>query len=84
VDEVGAADIKSERRREGEVGGRAGVEVEGQDCGRVGDHGFDFDGVDEGFRERCVLEGGVVETVDVIPNWFKGELARKRFRMKER
>ncbi len=43
-----SSDVKSEGRREGEVTGFAGVEVEGKDCSRVSHHGFDFDSVNEG------------------------------------
>lgn len=49
VDEIVAADIEGEGECEGEIGGCAGIEVEGYDGGGVGDYGFDFDGVNEGF-----------------------------------
>lgn len=68
MDVVGAADGHGEGEFEGEVGGCAGVEVEGYDGCRVGDDGFELDGVDEGFGESGGFEGRVVEAVDVVPD----------------
>ena len=48
VDVVCAADGEGEGEGEVQVAGLAGVEVEGEDCGRVGYDCFEFDGVDEG------------------------------------
>lgn len=53
---------------ESQVGGCACVEVESQDGGWVGDDGLDLDRVDEGLREGGLLEWGVVEPVDVVPD----------------
>lgn len=68
VDEVVAAGGEVEGAREGQVGGCALVEVEGEDARGVGDDGLDLDRVNQGFREGGFLEGGVVEAVDVVPD----------------
>lgn len=67
VHEVVAAGVKGEGGGEGKVGNGAGVQVEGEDSGGVGDNGLDLDGVDEGLGEGGLLEGRVVESVDVVP-----------------
>jgi hypothetical protein len=71
VDEIVTLDAKVEGNVEGEVGGGAGVEIEGEDGGRVGDDGLELDGVDEGLGEGGLLEGSVVEAVDVVPDWSR-------------
>lgn len=48
VDEVVALGRQGEGGVEGEVGGGAGVEVEGEDGDGVGDDGLEVNGVDEG------------------------------------
>jgi len=68
VDVVGAAHGQLEGEGEGEVVGRDGVEVEGQNGAGVGHDGFQLDGVDEGFCEGGDFERGVVEAVDVVPD----------------
>lgn len=68
VDVVGAADGEGEGEAEVQIGGCAGVEVEGEHCGGVGDDGFEFDGIDEGFGEGSHLEGRIVEAVDAVPD----------------
>ena len=68
VDVVGAAHGQVEGEREGEIGDGHGVEVEGDDGGRVGHDGFDLDCVDEGFGQGGVLERAVVEAPDVVPD----------------
>jgi hypothetical protein len=70
VDEVVATAIEDKGRGECEVGGCAGVEIEGEDCGWVGDNSLDFDGIDERFGEGSVLEWGVIESVDIVPDLF--------------
>ena len=65
---VASLDVQGEGDFEGEVVDGYGVEVEDYDAGGVGDAGFHFDGVDEGFREGGVFEGGEVEAVDVVPD----------------
>lgn len=67
--EIVTAGIESKGGGKCEVCSGAGVEVEGQDGGWVGDNGFDFYGVDEGFCESGVLERGVIETVNIVPDW---------------
>ena len=67
VDKVVAAGVEEEWGSEGQVGESALVEVEGQDGGWVGDNGLDLDGVDEWLSEGSLLEWGVVEAVDVVP-----------------
>jgi hypothetical protein len=68
VDEIIAAGIKDERSSKSQVGGCAGVEVEGEDGGGVGNDGFNLDSVDEGLGKSGVLERGVVEAVNVVPD----------------
>jgi hypothetical protein len=46
----------------------AGVEIQGNDGGGIGDDCFELNGVDERFRERGDFERGVVEAPDVIPD----------------
>ena len=67
VDEVVTAGVEEEWGGEGKVGEGALVEVEGEDGGWVGDNGLDLDSVDEWLSESSLLEWGVVETVDVVP-----------------
>lgn len=67
VDEVVAAGVEEEWGSEGQVGESALVEVEGQDGGWVGHNGLDLDGVDEWLGEGSLLEWGVVEAIDVVP-----------------
>lgn len=69
VDKVVALDVEGELLAEGQVGNGASVQVQGQDGRGVGDDGLDVDGVDEGLGEGSLLEGGVVEAVDVIPDY---------------
>ena len=68
VDEIIALGFQLEVAGEGEVGGGAGVQVKSQDQGRVSDDGLEVDGVDEGLGESSLLQGGVVEAVDVVPD----------------
>lgn len=68
VDEIVAADVEGEGESKGEVGGGAGVEIEGYDCVRVCYDSLDLDGVNEGFGEGGGFERGVVEAVDVVPD----------------
>jgi hypothetical protein len=71
VDVVGAAHGKGEGELEGEVRDGAGVEVDGDDRGGVGDDGLELDGVDEGLGEGGVLQRAVVEAPDVVPDCKK-------------
>ena len=71
VDVVGAAHGEGEGKLEGEVLNGAGVEVEGDDGRGVGDDGLELDGVDERLGESGVLERGVVEAPDVVPDCEK-------------
>lgn len=68
VDKVVALAAEREVGAESQVLGLAGVEVEGQNVGRVGDDGLELDGVDEGLGEGGLLEGRVVEAVDIVPD----------------
>lgn len=67
VDKVVAASIEKEWGGEGEIGKGALVEIEGEDGSWVSDDGLDFDGVDKWLGESGLLEWGVVESVDVVP-----------------
>jgi hypothetical protein len=71
VDVVGAAHGEGEGELEGEVRDGAGVEVDGDDGGGVGDDGLELDGVDEGLGEGGVLQRAVVEAPDVVPDCRK-------------
>lgn len=66
--EIVTADIEGEGDVEGEVSGCAGVEIEGDDCGRVGDNSLDFDCVDKGFSEGGNFERRVVKSIDIVPD----------------
>lgn len=68
MDKVVALDVESELLAEGQVGDGASVQVQGQDGRGVGDDGLDIDSVDKGLGEGSLLERGVVEAVDVIPD----------------
>lgn len=68
VDEVVAAGSQVEWYAVGQVGDSALVQVEGEDTCRVRDNGLHLDGVDKGLSEGGCLEGGVVETVNVVPD----------------
>lgn len=69
VDEVAAADFEAVRTVEGEICDGAGVEVEGDDGGGVGDDSLDVDGVDEGLGHGGGFERRVIEAPDVIPDY---------------
>lgn len=75
VDIVGTSDLEVEGKREGEVGGGHLVQVKSENGAGVGHDGFKFDGVDEGLGESSELERGVVEAIDVVPDWKKMPLA---------
>lgn len=45
-----------------------GPDVDVLDSARVADDGSELDAVDERFSESNVLDAGVVETVDVVPD----------------
>jgi len=68
MDEVVATNLELVRQLEGEVRDSARVEIECDDGGGVGDNGLDVDGVDERLGQSGVLEGGVVEAPDVVPD----------------
>lgn len=69
MDEIVALSDKLERSGKGQVGSSAGVEIECENGGGVGDDGFKLDGVDKGLGESGSLQRGVVEAVDVIPDY---------------
>jgi len=71
VDEVTSLCVELEGGGEGQLFGGDVVEIDGEDAAGVGDAGFHFDGVDEGFGEGAVFQGGEVEPVDVVPDWWK-------------
>lgn len=68
VDEVVAAGSKVKWYVVCQVGDSALVQVKGEDTCRVCDNGLHLDGVDKGLGEGGCLEGGVVETVNVVPD----------------
>lgn len=67
VDEVVSSGVEDEGAGEGKVRSSAGVEVKSEDCGGVGDDCLDLDSVHEGLGKGGLLQGGVVEAVDVVP-----------------
>lgn len=68
VNEVVAASGQIEWYAVGQIGNSAFVKVEGKDTSGVGDDSLHLDGVDEGLGEGSCLEGGVVETINVVPD----------------
>jgi hypothetical protein len=68
MDEVISAAVKRIRNGEGQISSCACVEVESKNGSRVGNNSLHFDGIDKGLCERSVLERGVVEAIDVVPN----------------
>lgn len=70
VDEVVSLGGQGEACVEGEVGGGAGVEIEGQNGDGVGNDSLEIDSIDQGFRESGVLQGSVVKAVHVIPDLY--------------
>ena len=68
MDVVGAADVEGEGEGECEVGDGDGVEVEGNDRAGVGHDSLHLDSVDQGLGEGSVLERGVIETPDIVPD----------------
>lgn len=69
VDEIVAAGGEIVGDAVGEIGDGAGVEVESENGGGIGDDGLHLDGVDQGLGQGGLLEGSVVETIDVVPDW---------------
>lgn len=65
---VGAADGELVWEAEGEILHLDGVEVEGDNREWVGDDGLHLDGVDEWLGQGGVLEWGVIEAPDVVPD----------------
>lgn len=73
VDKVASLRVELEGRGEGELFGGDVVEIDGEDAAGVGDAGFHFDGVNEGFGEGAVFERGEIKAVDVVPDWWGGQ-----------
>ena len=68
VNEIITLDGQLERRAEGKIGGGAGVEIEGENGGGVGNNCLELDSVDEGFGDGCLLERRVVESINIVPD----------------
>lgn len=68
VDEVWAAHLELVGQAEREVGYGALVQVEGDDWGRVGNDGFEVDGVNERLSHGGGLERGIIKTPDIVPD----------------
>lgn len=68
VDEVVAPRDKIEGAAEGQVFHCALVKVEGKNLSRIRHDSLHLDGVHQGLGEGGLLEGGVVEAVDVVPD----------------
>lgn len=77
VDVVGAADGEVVWEGECEVGDGACIEVECEDGTGVGDDGLELHGVDEWLSESSELKRGVVEAVDVVPDYEISVSAQK-------
>lgn len=72
VDEVVAAAGQLEGHVEGQVGDGARVQVEREDGDGLRHGRLDFDSIDQGLGQSGLLEGGVVESVDVVPDCVSG------------
>ena len=68
MDEIISPTIKSERFFEGQVGRCDSVQVDLENLGRLGDTCFQVYGVDQWLGQSGVFQGGIVETVNVIPD----------------
>lgn len=68
VDEVVASSSQVELYVVSQVGGGALVQVKNQNTGGVGHNSLHLDSVDERLRQGGLLERGVVETVDIVPD----------------
>ena len=73
--EVASLNIKGEWNGECEILKSDGVKVENKDPGWVCNAGFEFDGIDEGFRQSGVFKGRKVEPVDIIPDYESDEMS---------
>lgn len=69
MDVIGTADVEGEGGVEGKVGDSTGVEIEGEDGGRVGDDGLHLDGVDKRLGKSSVFEGRVIKAPDIVPDF---------------
>lgn len=69
MNEIVSLTLELERGGKGKLFGCYSVEIDGEKSTRVGDTGFHFNGVDEGFRKSAVFERREVEAVDVVPDW---------------
>lgn len=76
MDEVIPTAVKCERNGEGQVSGRARVEIESENGGRVGHNSLDLNRVNKGLREGSVLEGSVVKAIDVVPDYAVSALVK--------
>lgn len=70
VDEIVTTNIKLEWRGESEIFLGACVEIEGKNCGRVGNDSLNLDGVDERFGESGSLERRIIEAINVVPDFY--------------
>jgi hypothetical protein len=68
MDKVISSAVEDEWGCESEVGNGAGVEVEGEDCGWVGNNSLDLNCVDKRLSKSSLLERRIIEAVDVIPD----------------
>lgn len=68
MDEVISAAVKRIRNCEGQVGSCACVEVESKHSSRVRNNSLNLNGIDKGLCERSMLERGVVEAIDIVPD----------------
>lgn len=69
VDEVISLSSELKVSGESQVGGGAGVKIESENGGRVGDDGLEFDGIDEGLGQSSLLQGAIIKAIDVVPDW---------------
>lgn len=68
MDVVVALDVEGELSGERELLNGDGVEINRVGEARLGDNSLELDGIDQRFRERDLLHGGVVEAIDVVPD----------------
>lgn len=71
VNKVITTDIEFERGGESKICLGACVEVEGKDGGGVSDDSLDIDGVDERLGKSGGFERRVVESVNVVPDYYE-------------
>lgn len=68
MDEIVTSAGKFEGNRKSKIVHGAFIQIKGQDSNRVSDSSLDLDIVNERLGKSSLLERGIVESVDIIPN----------------